>query len=64
MMSSVSVPIYPIGPDGAKQLSAFWIGARDETRQQMIQRYKNGEFCDLHEGLMAELMKAYGKNKE
>ena len=57
-------PTYPIGEDGIPQLVEFWKGAMSSSREEMARRYKAGEFYDLHEGLMADLMKAYGKSKE
>ena len=52
-------PTYPIGPDGVSQLVEFWKGARDSTRAEMRKRFKAGEFSDLHEFLMRDLMDAY-----
>ena len=62
MMSRGNDPTYPLGPDGLEQLAEFWKGARDSTREEMRKRFKAGEFYDLHDGLMKDLMDAYDPN--
>ena len=52
-------PTYPIGEDGIPQLVEFWKGAMSSSRADMRKRFRAGEFYDLHDGLMKDLMDAY-----
>ena len=54
-----TAPFYPIGKDGIPQLVAFWKGAMSSSREEMRKRFKAGEFYDLHDGIMRDLMDAY-----
>lgn len=51
--------VYEVGPEGISELVAFWKGAIKGDRIAMRQRYKNGEFRNLDNELMKELIDAY-----